>query len=458
MRRPRLLPRNTSALTIALASAMTIAALPATAHAQRLRDRISQLFIFGDGEEPLFLAGSATSSNPASVRAHGTHFIPSSQAENGSIIGFISSALAASVSNVPIGATTSGETFRFEGGVPVSTATSAGPIFAERGQTLGRGRVLTGVNRSTFKFSTLRGRPLSDVGLVFTHENVDYDGCDAEQGGQDCSKYGVPVLENESMSFNLDLNIAVDVTSFYTTFGITDRIDFGVVVPLQQTSFTGTSFAQISPFGGTSAAHFFSGTPTDPVLQATKTTKGNTFGIGDVAARLKVNAFQSQNTAIAFLADARFPTGDVEDLLGQGRFALRSQAIMSSRFGDFSPHVNAGFLYRADETQNHSVLATAGFDHLLGPKVTLAVDIVSEFQVGASKLVLPQPIFFDSPYRRSVNPTSIPDIRDDLINGSFGFKFLASRNVIVVTNALLPLNRGGMRANQLWTMGLEYSF
>ena len=458
MRRPRLLPRSAPALTVALASALAVTALPADAHAQRLRDRISQLFIFGDGEEPLFLAGSATASNPASVRIHGTHFMPSSQAENGSIIGFVSNALASAVSNVPIGATTSGETFRFEGGVPVRTTTSAGPIFAERGQTLGRGRVLAGINRSTFQFSTLRGRPLSDVGLVFTHENVNYPGCSEDQGGADCSLYGVPEVENESMSFNLDLNIGVDVTSFYTTFGITDRIDFGVVVPLQQTSFQGRSFAQINPFGGTSASHFFSGTPTDPVLQATKTTSGNTFGIGDVAARLKVNAYQSQNMAIAFLADARFPTGDVQDMLGQGRFAMRSQAIMSSRFGDFSPHLNTGFLYRSDETQNHSVLATAGFDHLLGPKVTLAVDIVSEFQVGASKLELPKPIYYQSPYRRKVDPTSIPDIRDDLINGSLGFKFLASSNVIVVTNALLPLNRGGMRANQIWTMGLEYSF
>ncbi|WP_337171903.1 hypothetical protein [Gemmatimonas aurantiaca] len=453
-----MLRRSRIPLCLLCAAAFTVTVMPASSQAQRLRERISQLFIFGDGEEPLFLAGSATTSNPASIRQHGTHFIPSSQAENGSIIGFIGSALAASVSNVPIGATTSGETFRFEGGVPVSTATSAGPIFAERGQTLGRGRVLAGVNRSSFRFSTLRGRPLSDVGLVFTHENVDYDGCDAENGGQDCSKYGVPVLENESMNFNLDLDIGVDVTMFYTTFGITDRVDFGVVVPLQQTSFSGTSFAQINPFGGTAAAHFFSGTPTDPVLQATKTSKGNTFGIGDVAARLKVNAYQSQNTAVAFLADARFPTGDTEDLLGMGHFALRSQAILSSRFGDFSPHLNAGFLYRADRSQNHSVLATAGFDHLLGAKVTMAVDVVSEFQVGASKLVLPQPIYFDSPYRRSVSPTTIPDIRDDLINGSFGFKFLASRNVIVVTNALLPLNRGGMRANQTWTLGLEYSF
>ena len=443
-------------LSLALVAAITLG--PQDAAAQRLRERVSQLFVFGAGQEPLFLAGSATSSNPAIVRQHGTHFIPSAAAENGSIIGFVSGALAASLANVPIGATTSGETFRFEGGVPVSTATSAGPIFAERGQTLGRGRVLAGVNRSSFAFSTLRGRPLSDIGLTFTHENVDFAGCAAENGGNDCARFGVPTLENEVMEFTLDLDISVDVTSLYTTFGVTDRLDVGVVVPMLQTSLRGRSTAQIVPFGGPTAVHFFAGTPSDPVLQASRVSDGSVFGVGDVATRVKYNAYQSDRTAIAFIADARFPTGDVEDLLGSGKFALRSLAIVSSSFANFSPHVNAGFLYRAGDQLNHAVLATAGFDHLLGPRVTLAADVVSELQVGTSKLALPRPVTFEEPFRRTVNPTSIPDIRDDIVNGSFGLKFTASRNLLVVTNALIPLNRGGLRATQTWTMGIEYAF
>ena len=45
-------------------------------------------------------------------------------------------------------------TFRFEGGVPVRTSQSAGPIFAERAQTLGRGRMLAGLTRSSFSFTS----------------------------------------------------------------------------------------------------------------------------------------------------------------------------------------------------------------------------------------------------------------------------------------------------------------
>jgi hypothetical protein len=145
---------------------------------QSLRGKISQLFIFGSGEDPLFLAGTADPNNPASIRAHGAHFVPSAVSENGSLIGFITGAIATSVGNLPIGATSGAVTFRFEGAVPVKTSTSAGPIFAERAQTLGRGRSIVGIGRNTFHFTSLRGVPLDDIELIFTHENVNFAGCD----------------------------------------------------------------------------------------------------------------------------------------------------------------------------------------------------------------------------------------------------------------------------------------
>src|SRR5258706_371212 len=63
--------------------------------AQGLRSKINQLFIFGSGDDPLFLSGSADPSNPASIRAHGAHFIPSAVSQNGSLISFLTTAIAA---------------------------------------------------------------------------------------------------------------------------------------------------------------------------------------------------------------------------------------------------------------------------------------------------------------------------------------------------------------------------
>ena len=57
---------------------------------------------------------------------------------------------------------------------------------------------------------------------------------------------------------------------------------------------------------------------------------------------------------------------------------------------------------------NDAVLATAGFDHLIAPRITLAADLVSELQVGRSNLILPGPVTYDSPFHRVIQPTTIP--------------------------------------------------
>ena len=439
-------------------------AAPSVASAQRddsMRGKISQLFILGSGRDPLVLGGSIDPDNPASIQAHGHHFVPAAVAENASLIGFITGAISTSIGSIPIGATSSGVTFRFEGGVPVRTSTSAGPIFAERAQTLGRGRAVAGIGRNTFRFSTLRGVPMDNIELIFTHENVDFEGCDEANGGADCTDMGVPTLENEIMPFRLSLDLDVTVTTFYATYGVTDRIDFGIVVPLVSTRMHGVSSAQIIPFGGPNAVHFFEGTPTEPVLSASRSVSGSSIGLGDVAVRGKIGVHEAQNSNVALLAEARFATGSANDLLGAGGWSARGIAVLSGRINDFSPHLNAGYVYHsrnADRLWNDAVLATVGFDHLINDRVTLAADLVTELQVGDSKLELPDDVFFDTPFERSIRPTTIPDRRDDLVNGSLGFKFTLPHSFTVVANALVPLNRGGMRPNIIYTTGVELNF
>src|SRR5690349_2220846 len=96
--------------------------IPQAIRAQGLREKIAELFIFTSGQDPLFLAGTADPNNPASIRAHGNHFVPSAASENGSIIAFLTTAIGANVASAPIGSTSGGETFHFEGGVPVRTS------------------------------------------------------------------------------------------------------------------------------------------------------------------------------------------------------------------------------------------------------------------------------------------------------------------------------------------------
>jgi hypothetical protein len=63
-----------------------------------------------------------------------------------------------------------------------------------------------------------------------------------------------------------------------------------------------------------------------------------------------------------------------------------------------------------------------------------------------------------APFRRIVQPTTIPNTRDDLVNASLGFKFLTSAGLSIITNAIWPLNRDGLRPDVVWTAALEYGF
>jgi len=423
--------------------------------AQSLRDKIAELFIFTAGQDPLFLGGTAGSDSATAL--HADHFVPSAVADNGTLISFMGTAISQNVSSLPVSATSGGATFRFEGGVPVPTSGSPGPIFAERAQTLGKGRIFIGANINHLHFETLRGVSLNGVQMVFTHQNVTGAECDSIVGAS-CAPYGVPTHENDVIDLNLALDIDMTVTSFFLSFGLLDRVDIGVVLPVVSTSLTGTSDAQIVPFGGTTAQHFFGGTPANPELSTSRFVQGAATGIGDIATRVKINFSRSERTSFSVLGDARFPTGSEDDLLGSGHFLLRALGILSSRFGAFTPHANIGYLFRNSDQQNDAVLATVGFDHLMAPWATLAVDFVSELQVGESKLTLPGPVTYEEPFHRTINVTNIPNERDDLINGSFGFKFTTQSGIILVANTLWPLNRGGLRPNVIWTAGLEYNF
>lgn len=426
-------------------------------HAQALEDRLTDLFIFGQGDEVLFLGGSAGSTNPG-IQVHGDHFIPAAVEGNATVISFLTNSISSNVANVPVSASSGGETFKFAGATPVRTSISAGPIYAERAQTLGSGRLFVSFARTGLHYETLRGVPLDAVPLVFTHANVDFPSCDAIFDG-DCSRYGVPTFENEVIDFTLGLDVNVDVTAFALTYGVNDRIDLGVVLPLVRTSLRGTSTATIVPFGATGPPpHFFSGTEDDPVLTASRFVEGSSSGLGDVSARLKVNLREASPVSLAFLAEGRFPTGSEEDLRGSGAVALRGLGIVSARLGDFSPHANVGYQYRGRELEPDVFLLTAGFDQLLASWATLAADLISEFPVGTSEIPVPGDVVLEEPFRRTIRTSSIPDRRDDIINASLGLKLTIPRAVTVVTNGAFPLNRGGMRPDVLWTLGAEYTF
>ena len=119
------------------------------------------------------------------------------------------------------------------------------------------------------------------------------------------------------------------------TYGLLDRVDLGVAVPLVHTSIDGLSEAQIIPAEPNTPHNL--GTPANPSLRAQTTTSGSATGVGDIAARVKVQVSQGERTGFGIVGEVRFPTGKEEDLLGLGEYSARGVGILSGRYGELRP-------------------------------------------------------------------------------------------------------------------------
>lgn len=424
-----------------LAASLAVCAAPA--RAQNLRDQVRQLFTFGN-------CGKLICLDTTVLFGHGMHFIPASDSITSTLISFLSNSIVLSVSNTPVSSASSGTTFQFQGGVPVRTSTSAGPVFAERAQTLGRGRWFLGFGFTAMNFTRLRGVPLNHISLTLPHQDVAPPGTPANDLGDQ-------PFELDQIDVNVSMDVSLMVASFSATYGIVDGVDLGVTIPFVRTAVSGTSLAQINLFGG-DTLHRFGGTGANPVLTSNSSVNDAASGLGDIEGRLKINIAQTDRIGIAFLGVARFPTGDEGNLLGAGRFSGRALGVISSRFGALNPHLNLGVTVRDAPLENASFETNAGFDQLVASHVTMAVDLLGSWEMGTPKVQVPKPVTYQAPVVHTLAVTDIPSRHDDFLSLSLGFKFVTTKGLQVVTNAVFPLRDAGLQPGVVWTAGLEHNF
>jgi hypothetical protein len=422
---------------LACALLLLFTALPA--RAQSARDQLRNLFHFGSCDTLVCLnVGTAST-------AHGTHYNPDAATSLTTLINFLGAGIETSVSNVPLGGTSSGITITFDqNGLPVATQGSMGSVFGERSQMLGRGRALFGVSVTSGSFTKLRGVSLTSLNTTLVHED--------EAPTDDL---GDPQYEFDTLHVTTSLHASVTTYTTFLTYGLSNRVDVGVAIPVVHFSFDGRSIGTVyNVFGG--PLHYFSQDSLGN-LQFTDTTRSSASvtGIGDIALRVKVNLTQTPRGGTALLTDIRLPTGRKDDLLGTGHLDVRALAIASGRFGAFSPHINAGYYFRGGD-ENSAALGTVGFDALVAPRFTVAADLIGEWQMGDSKIPLPPAARFAD--GSMVRRTTLPDMRDDVLGGSFGAKLGIGSVLTAVANVIVPFTNGGLRSSAIWTVGGELNY
>jgi Putative MetA-pathway of phenol degradation len=437
-------------IAVLLAGAALFAA-PASGQPFNLRDLLTD-----------FLREGITLAPPTPpFPSHAAHFIAEDSPQFRAVQQF-SASLANQLSSFPLASSAGGFTYRFDPALGVFTrsADSFGPVFAERGETIGKGKFNIGLNHSHFTFDHIGDLSLQDgdVRLVFTHEDTNQDQSNEQL-----------FFEGDVITAQLFLRIETDITALVVGYGVTDRFDLGIALPLVHVSLEAQTDAQIQPIAsGESPIHVFVGGGTTETFRRS----GSASGVGDVVLRGKYQLLRSERGALAIAEDLRLPTGEERDLLGTGATQAKTFLIGSLRIGSFSPHLNAGYTWSStgdDETEIPDEISyTAGFDWALGPRLTLAVDVLGRNALNSNVVRVVDTEFSANTNRNPAAPPTIVtatfprlvaeegDINSLL--GSVGVKINPFGNFLLTVNGLFSLNREGLQDDFAPLIALDYSF
>lgn len=382
---------------------------------------------------------------------HSAHFNSSFQAN----FSPFNSALGSRLASVPLPAPASGFTYTFDPALGVfnRSTKSFGPLVADRAETIGKNRVALGTAYQYFSFDQIDGLDLGNIPTVFTHDNP------VAGTGRDDVITGNNAISARMAQFTT-----------YLSFGISDRVDISVAVPLVSVDLAVSSNVTLRRIGTVNpAVHFFF----KPILDHYGDEKefvqsGHASGIGDVAVRLKAALTRHSQLGVAVGVESRLPTGDEKDLLGAGAFAVKPFLVLSAPHGSFSPHLNAAYQWNGKSLLGGNVLTgvkkdlpdeavlALGADIAVSPKLSLAIDAVGRRVMNGERV---ERVTFTALNNTSKYP-SIRFFRDsyNVIDGAIGLKANPGGGLLVNLNVSFKLNEGGLRDRVTPLVGVEYSF
>ena len=383
----------------------------------------------------------------------------------------LDSAVSQELSVLPLASPASAITFTFDKtlGVFTRSTESYGPILGERAETIGRHRFYFGADYQYFGFSKLDGIDLKHLPATFKHVEFPIGGV-------------FPTFEQDYITTTNRIDLKLHQVTLFATYGITNRLDVSVAVPILDVHMGVTSQAHIfriaaceanascsdaSAFGG--EYHFFD--INNPVTSIDKTffSSRQASGIGDVVFRAKGTILNRERWSLAGGLDFRAPTGDELNFLGSGSPGVKPFLAASYR-GRISPHVNVGYEWNFDSILAGDISTgqkarlpdqffySGGVDVRVKPKLTLAADLLGQRVLEGERVrVIP---FTDV---NGVVHNDIPDIQpfkgsfqqDDL---SVGAKYAIFRNLLFTGNLLFELDDAGLRAKVVPLGGISYTF
>jgi hypothetical protein len=444
--------RASRAIIIAVVFALGLAR---SASAQDTQDRpatLSTLF------EDIFGArGLVLNSDDVALdgTTHAAHFNSAFQSE----FRLLNVALTSQLATIPLPSPASGFTYSFDPatGTFIRSSRSFGPILTDRGETIGRGRIALGYAYQFFSYDRLDGVSLTDVPALFTHDSPELGGGRAD----------VVATAN---------TITASVTQFSgaLTYGLTDRIDLSLAVPVVHTRLSLLSNATIHRIGTGSAlqVHYFRDPDAIGGYGSTRQffAEGSATGVGDLVARVKANVLREGSRSLAAGVDVRMPTGDERNLLGSGALGLTPFLAMSSSIGAIAPHLNVAYQWNGksslagDVRENFKSDLPDQFSYALGADLLVAprLSVVFDF-VGHRVINSPRMLTQLETHTGVAGSVTLDDVlfqRESYWTtaGGFGMKANVAQKVLVTFNLRFAITDAGLTDRLAPLLGLEWSF
>jgi hypothetical protein len=286
-----------------------------------------------------------STTNTVAGNPHEAHFLPG-LAQTAAPFE-LNKALVSQLATFPIGSSSGGFTYSFDSKSRSFSRSSEsfGPSFAERALTNGKGRFSAGFNFQHTSYDRFENTSLSNGNINFYLQHNDC--CPGQQpdgapGGGSGDKN--PAFEGDLVQVALSLKASSSTSAFFVNYGLTDRLDVGVTVPIVHVSLDASEVSTIDRIS-TAANPLIHSWDGQGATVKTETASGSATGVGDMLIRAKYNFFRSNAGGVAAGLDLRLPTGDSKNLLGTGATQTRLLFIASGGFGRFAPHANIGYTF-----------------------------------------------------------------------------------------------------------------
>lgn len=317
--------------------------------------------------------------------------------------------------------------------------------FVEDGLSLGRGNLKIGAMITSQSFRKLNGGSLRDIEIDLRHADIGGPGTASPCiGGPADSCY---TFEKDVVRLSIDAHYREEALIFSGAFGVTDKLDVGLVLPYVKTSLRVASIAEIveheSSVNVDFHLHQFGELSDDPV----SALSGSHSGIGDVFLRGRYRIWDQGEgfpITLALGLDLRLPTGNEKNLQGVGGVGWKPVVIASGQFDlsmlSITPHFNLGY-----ET-NSNFCDDDELDYAVGVSISKPSGNKSVVWAVSADLVGSKVVKGKYEETGSQN------------NFVLGTRFLLSPNASISYNFFLPVDDSGLRPNFLHSVGFQANF